>query len=117
MESSRFMRGLPSAENFFRRLTEKGYKPRVGQRAFWNIVNTDAKTLYLGVLPTGYGKSDTALGTFMILMEQRRVNRMPERWPASSRQRFGSAKWILCRLGSVCAVAGPHAGRAFARPG
>ena len=27
-----------------------------------------------------------------------------ERWPASSRQRFGSAKWILCRLGSFCAT-------------
>ena len=29
-----------------------------------------------------------------------------ERWPASSRQRFGSVKWILCRLGSSCVVAG-----------
>src|SRR3978361_869802 len=29
-----------------------------------------------------------------------------KRWLASSRQRFGSAKWILCRLGSFCSIAG-----------
>ena len=29
-----------------------------------------------------------------------------QRWPASSIQRLGSAKWILCRLGSFWAVAG-----------
>jgi hypothetical protein len=29
-----------------------------------------------------------------------------QRWLASSRQRFGSAKWILCRLGSFWAVVG-----------
>src|SRR4051795_8029974 len=40
---------------------------------------------------------------------------LAERWPALSRQRFGSAKWILCRFGSSCAVAGLHAGRALAR--
>jgi hypothetical protein len=39
-----------------------------------------------------------------------------QRWPASSRQRFGPAKWILCRLGLFCAVPGLHAGRALARP-
>lgn len=39
-----------------------------------------------------------------------------ERWPASSRQRFGSAKWIPCRLGSSCAVAGASRREGVARP-
>jgi hypothetical protein len=39
-----------------------------------------------------------------------------ERWPASSRQRFGSVKWILCRLGSSCVVAGASRREGVARP-
>jgi hypothetical protein len=40
----------------------------------------------------------------------------PQRWLASSRQRFGSAKWIPCRLGSSCAVAGVSRREGVARP-
>ena len=37
------------------------------------------------------------------------------RWPASSRQRFGFAKWCLCRLSS-CAGAGASRREGVARP-
>jgi hypothetical protein len=40
-----------------------------------------------------------------------------ERWPASSRQRFGSVKWILCRLGSSCAVVGASPKEGFSPTG
>jgi transposase len=50
------------------------------------------------------------------IWEYMRQNWFGQRWPASSRQRFGSAKWILCRLGSSYAVAGTSRRRALFRP-
>src|SRR6201746_844217 len=40
-----------------------------------------------------------------------------QRWLASSRQRFGSAKWILCRLGSFCSIAGSSRREGFSPTG
>ncbi len=45
------------------------------------------------------------------------LNVVLERWPASSIQRFGSAKWILCRLGSFCIVAGTSRREGFSPTG
>jgi superfamily II DNA or RNA helicase len=75
MEPSRAVPPLSSGQNFFRRLS-RGYKARAGQQAFWKIVSENLKQTYLGVLPTGYGKSDTALGAYFIARDQGRVNRM-----------------------------------------
>jgi hypothetical protein len=44
-------------------------------------------------------------------------NDLQERWLASSRQRFGSAKWILCRLGSFCSIAGSSRREGFSPTG
>ncbi|MGD0103439.1 MAG: hypothetical protein ABSC06_05310, partial [Rhodopila sp.] len=61
-------------------------------------------------LCSSYGMTDA------LLHEIERVVFESQRWPASSRQRFGSAKWIPCRLGSSCAVAGASRREGVARP-
>lgn len=76
MEPARALPRLPYPKDFYRRLQASGYEPRLGQKEFWNVVATVAKEVYLGVLPTGYGKSDAALGAYLIMREQQRVNRM-----------------------------------------
>lgn len=76
MESSGVVSSVSSAEKFFGQLSARRYRPRWGQAMFWRIIGSDLKKTYLGVLPTGYGKSDAALGAYFITRGQMRVNRM-----------------------------------------
>lgn len=102
MEPSRSVHQLPSAEDFFRRLAKKGYEPRVGQRKFWDVLSTVNKNTYLAVLPTGYGKSDTALGAYLIAREQSRVNRMLIVVPSDTQRQ----QYVNDLIGSVARMGG-----------
>jgi superfamily II DNA or RNA helicase len=74
MQSSNIMYGVPFKKN-----------PRIGQaRVFEKIYKeTDLKKLNIK-LPTGYGKTITAMGTYSILKEQGRVNRLLMIFPTNA---------------------------------
>src|SRR5271166_1929486 len=71
-------------------------------------------TLFASVNPADIdGSSEERLAMAIAALESgHAMDIINQRWPASSRQRFGSAKWILCRLVGPMPLLGPHAGRA-----
>lgn len=77
MQSSGTMFEMSPAEDLFRRFSDKGYNPRLGQRSLIEFVSSNPKqSIYNGVLPTGYGKSHLALSIADILKQQGRINRV-----------------------------------------
>lgn len=66
---------MPQAKDFFRRLKEAKFYPRVGQQRFWQTVSDVEKNTYVAVLATGYGKTLVALGAHLILRENNRIER------------------------------------------
>lgn len=68
---------MSPAEDLFGRFRYKGYKPRKGQAAMiQHVSDNPGQRIYNGVLPTGYGKTNTAAGIYEIAKMQGRCNRL-----------------------------------------
>ncbi len=77
MESTSSMHSLPPEQDLFGRFEAIGYKPRKGQKSLiLYVASHPEQNDFNGVLPTGYGKTQTALATIFILSQQGRINRV-----------------------------------------
>ena len=77
MQHASAMPSMSPAEDLFRRLDEKRFVPRDGQAAMIDYVsNHREQTIYTAELPTGYGKSKTALCSADVMKQQGRINRV-----------------------------------------